>query len=230
MKAVEKEECHKMKKSRKKSFVPLYAAAIPWVVWAMLFPMYKLWHFICLVILSVAAYKLAENIALRKNIGIEKETPSLEVNSKDKNIRELAEQGNNAIKEFTRLNDQIKNSKISGCIDSIVVYMQKIFDNVAQNPEKLPKIRRFLNYYLPTTQKILTAYANLENQNADTKNISETMVRIEGMADKIEEAFKHQLDSLFGDDALDIKSDIAVLENMMAREGIINDDINQSQN
>lgn len=219
-----------MKQRTQKSYISFYAAAVPWILWAMMFPMYKLWHFICIILLSVAAYSLTENFTRRSGKFIEKQSPELEVDSKDKNVQALVKQGNDAIKEFMHLNDMIKNDKISSCLDNIVAYMQKIFDNVARNPEKLPKIRKFLNYYLPTTQKILTVYANLESQSTDTKNISETMSRIENMTDKIEEAFKHQLDSLFGEDALDIKSDISVLESMMAREGIINDDINQSQN
>ena len=54
------------------------------------------------------------------------------------------------------------------------------------------------------------------------------MERVGGMMSTIVTAFEQQLDSLFGDQALDISTDITVLENMMAREGLSDDPIHRT--
>ena len=93
------------------------------------------------------------------------------------------------------------------------------------NPAKLPQIRKFMSYYLPTTIKLLTAYDQMSRQGVSGENISGTMEKVEGMMSTIVRAFEKQLDALYGADALDISTDITVLENMMAREGLVGDQL-----
>ena len=81
-------------------------------------------------------------------------------------------------------------------------------------------MRQFLNYYLPTTLKILQAYAQLEAQWVEGENIAAAMGRIEGMMDKVVEGFEKQLDLLFQGDAMDITTDVEVLERMLAKDGL----------
>lgn len=105
-----------------------------------------------------------------------------------------------------------------------IVHMEevtgKIFDIVAGQPAKLPQLRRFLNYYLPTTLKLLNAYDRMGAAGVEGANIDGTMGRIDAMMDKVVEAFDKQLDALFADEALDISTDITVLEQMLAQEGL----------
>ena len=77
-----------------------------------------------------------------------------------------------------------------------------------------------LNYYLPTTLKILNAYAELENQGVEGENITATKQRIEGMMDMVVEGFERQLDKLFAGDMMDIAADITVMEQMMQGDGL----------
>ena len=86
-----------------------------------------------------------------------------------------------------------------------------------------------MNYYLPTTIKLLEQYVQLQNVGLRGENIENGMKRIEDLLDKVIVAFQKQLDSLFGAEALDISTDITVLENMMAREGLVEDMIHRSQ-
>ena len=95
-----------------------------------------------------------------------------------------------------------------------------IFDIGAGQPAKLPQLRRFLNYYLPTTLKLLNAYDRMGAAGVEGANIDGTMGRIDAMMDKVVEAFDKQLDALFADEALDISTDITVLEQMLAQEGL----------
>ena len=91
---------------------------------------------------------------------------------------------------------------------------------MAGQPAKLPQLRRFLNYYLPTTLKLLNAYDRMGAAGVEGANIDSTMGRIDAMMDKVVEAFDKQLDALFADEALDISTDITVLEQMLAQEGL----------
>ena len=105
-------------------------------------------------------------------------------------------------------------------IDRIGVITAKVFEYQRSHPQKSNQLHSFLSYYLPTTLKILRAYAQLEDQEVDGENISAAMERIEGMMDKVVEGFEKQLDQLFQGDALDITADVEVLERMLAKDGL----------
>ena len=119
-----------------------------------------------------------------------------------------------------RLNDNIPDEKISDQIDHLEEVTRKIIDQVVEQPKKLPQIRKFMDYYLPTTLKLLNAYDRMSGAGVSGENIDTTLAKVEGMMRTIVAAFEKQLDSLYGAEALDISTDITVLENMMAREGL----------
>ena len=108
-------------------------------------------------------------------------------------------------------------------IDRLEDLSAKIFAQVKADPKKLPQIRKFMDYYLPTTLKLLNAYDRMGAQGVNGENIDNTMQRVESMMGTIVTAFEKQLDMLFGSEAMDISTDITVLENMMKREGLSED-------
>ena len=108
-------------------------------------------------------------------------------------------------------------------IDRLEDLSAKIFAQVKSDPSKLPQIRKFMDYYLPTTLKLLNAYDRMGAQGVSGENIDATMQRVESMMGTIVTAFEKQLDMLFGSEAMDISADITVLENMMKREGLSED-------
>ena len=109
---------------------------------------------------------------------------------------------------------------MSAQIDLIERLTTQIFGCVKEHPEKLKQIRQFLNYYLPTTIKLMEQYVTLQNQSVKTENITEGMQKIEDLLDKVIVAFQRQLDALFESDVVDITADIRVMEQMMASEGL----------
>ena len=119
-----------------------------------------------------------------------------------------------------RLNDSIEDETISAQIDHLEEVTRKIIDQVIQDPKKLPQIRRFLNYFLPTTLKILNAYDRMDAVGISGENIDATKAKVEDMMGTIVKAFDKQLDSLFGAEAMDISTDITVMENLLAQEGL----------
>lgn len=124
------------------------------------------------------------------------------------------------LQEIRQVNDAIEDPVMSEKIDRIGEITGKILDYQRKNPNKDSQLRSFLNYYLPTTLKILKAYAQMEAQGIEGQNISAAKERIEGMMDKVVEGFEKQLDKLFQDDAMDITTDVEVLERMLDKDGL----------
>lgn len=130
------------------------------------------------------------------------------------------EDENAVLAEIKAVNDAIDNEKLSAQIERIRVITSKILDYQKSHPEKAAQLHSFLSYYLPTTLKILRAYGQLEDQEVAGANITAAMHRIEGMMDKVVEGFEKQLDLLFQGDAMDITTDVEVLERMLAKDGL----------
>ena len=126
--------------------------------------------------------------------------------------------------EIRTINAGIDNPKLNQQIDRIGAITARVFEYQRSHPQKSPQLHSFLSYYLPTTLKILRAYAQLEDQEVEGENISAAMERIENMMDKVVEGFEKQLDQLFQGDALDIAADVEVLERMLAKDGLSSQD------
>ena len=109
---------------------------------------------------------------------------------------------------------------VAARLESIAKTAAKIRDALVESPGDLPKVRRFLNYYLPTTEKLASKYATLVAQEADSTNIKEASLAIENALAQVDTSFANQLDALFADDALDVSTDITVLETLLARDNL----------
>ena len=211
-----------------KSAAPIYAAAVTWVLYALLFPLYQVGHFLLAAAASAAVALIARLFC--RDVTEEVEIPEEPVTTGDPELDKMIADGDGAIKAMRALNDSIQDETISGQIDRLEEVSSRIFQYVKDNPAKLPQIRKFMSYYLPTTIKLLRSYDELSRQGVYGENISGTMEKVEGMLGTIVLAFEKQLDSLFGDQALDISTDITVLENMMAREGLAEDAVHHTVN
>lgn len=117
-----------------------------------------------------------------------------------------------------RANDRIADPVLSAKIDRIEELTGRIFQAVDADPKKRERIDTFLNYYLPTTQKLLDSYAQFEQAGVEGENLRQAKQRIETTMDTIVGGFEHQLDELYRSDALDVDSDIRVLETMLRWE------------
>lgn len=133
----------------------------------------------------------------------------------------VKENGDDAIlRRIREVNDAIPDAEMSRKIDRIGEITGKILDYQRQNPSKAPELRQFLNYYLPTTLKILQTYAQMDAQGVEGENISAAKRRVEDMMDKVVEGFEKQLDQLFATDVMDITTDVEVLERMLDKDGL----------
>lgn len=208
-----------MKQIVHKPVIPLYASGATWLLYALLFPLYRLPHFL-LAASAAAVVGIVARIFCPSTV---EEVPKKPETTGNPELDKMISDGQKAIAEMKRLDNNIADPTISAQIVRLQQLSEKIFAQVKQNPEKLPQIRKFMNYYLPTTLKILNAYDRMGEQGVSGENITSTMHKVESMMDTIIKAFEKQLDNLFGAEAMDISTDMVVLENMMAREGLTED-------
>ncbi len=119
-----------------------------------------------------------------------------------------------------RLNEEIADEHVSAQMDRLESLTHKILAYADDHPEKEESLRQFKNHYLPKTFNILESYARMERTGIEGGNISSAMKDVEEIMDKLVAGFEKQLDSLYDDEALDVTTDISVLENMMKMEGL----------
>lgn len=138
----------------------------------------------------------------------------------DPELIKAIEEGNRYIEQIRRANDAIPGVEISNKLFRLESLIRKIFDVLKKKPDQLPKLRKFMNYYMPTTLKLVQTYQELDAQPVEGENIRKSKADIEKTLDTINLAYEKLLDSFFEDAAMDISTDISVLETMFAQEGL----------
>ena len=119
-----------------------------------------------------------------------------------------------------RLYISIKDPEVRGKINEIMRITDKITQDAISDASDIPQIKKFMNYYLPTTIKLLNAYDRMSAQGIEGENLDRSMKSINEMLDDAIAAYKKMLDSLFANQALDIETEIDVMNTMLAREGL----------
>ena len=137
-------------------------------------------------------------------------------------VEKMRSEGIEYLHKIRMINDALPEEEISTKLDKLESICRKIFDFVEKNPQKLPQIRKFMCYYLPTTLKLVEAYEQLERHQISTNSIEESKKEIHSTLDNINIAFENLFDKLLQNDLMDISADISVLETMLAQEGLTN--------
>lgn len=140
-------------------------------------------------------------------------------------VQKIIDQGDEYVRKIRKCNDAIPGEEISAKISRMEMLVDRIFDRVEQNPDAVSDIRRLMEYYLPTTVKLLEAYEELDAQPVGGENIQTAKREIEATLDTLNSAFEKLLDDLFQDTAWDVSSDISVLHTMLAQEGLMENGI-----
>ncbi len=224
-----------MEKEKRVSVAPFYAVAVLWVLYALLFPLYRLMHYVLLAAVSAVVFFGLHLLCGSGKVigGTEKkapEKPKEEASTGNAELDEVQKAVRMAVSEMKRLDESIEDPSISADIVRLEEISEAILSAVKQEPKKLPQIRRFMDYYLPTTLKLLNSYDRMSAAGVSGENISSTLSKVEGIMRTIVSAFEKQLDSLYGSDALDISTDITVLETMLASEGLTGENMQADAN
>lgn len=135
-------------------------------------------------------------------------------------VKKVIEEGDRYIEEIRRSNDAIPGVEISNKIYHLENVIRRIFQRVEKHPELISDLHKFMDYYLPTTMKLLNAYEELDKQDMQGENIQTAKQEIENTLDTINIAFENLLDSFYKETAWDVSSDISVLKTMFAQEGL----------
>lgn len=216
-----------MAKQVKRSVAPIYLAGAVWLIFALFFSLHQVWDYLLCGAVSIGVLIAGRAVFPDKTYEVpdpkpkEPEKPKTTGNPE---IDALVKERDRAVSEMRRLNNAIEDAKLSRQIDHLEAVTRKIIDLVVAEPKKLPQIRKFMSYYLPTTLKILNSYDRMGSAGVDGENISATKQKIEAMMDTIVTAYDKQLDALYGEEALDISTDITVMEQMLQQEGLSGSD------
>ncbi len=196
--------------------LPYYAAGLFWLGYALVAPLYRAGDFALCAGLSCVVFFVLRRLCP----GRMAEVPRAEPLSGDEAVDELLKNGRALAARIEQVSRNIAGQQVRMQAARAVAACGRIFDYVAQNPGSAPEIRRFVSYHLPTVLKMLTAYEQMEEQGIKGENIQSAMDRVESVLKTVADAFETQLDKLFAGQALDISTDITVLEGMLEREGL----------
>jgi 5-bromo-4-chloroindolyl phosphate hydrolysis protein len=212
-----------LKTKKKRSVWPVYAVALVWILFTLFHGLVTVKDYVLVVLASVIMYLLVHSFCPDKLVQVEEKPKPQQAQpapQEDPEITALKKQRDMAISEMRRLNDNIKDETISRQIDHLEHTTGKIFAVILEKPEKKSQIRQFLDYYLPTTIKLLNAYDRADATGISGSNVNATKSKVSEMLTQIEGAFDRQLDSLFQAEAMDISADIQVMETLLAQEGL----------
>ena len=146
----------------------------------------------------------------------------------DKAADQVITTGCEMLATIRKENAAIPDRELSEMMDNLSVKCEQIFRTVSESPSKAPQVRKFMNYYLPTTLKMLANYRTMEQRGVsygEMKEARETTIR--GL-NLILTACQKQIDSLHRENMLDISTDIDVLEQMLKRDGFMENEIVES--
>lgn len=226
----------KRQEIRKKPVLPLWLAALAWPVGALVFPVYTLWGLAATAALSVVVYFAAARLCPVRIVT--REVPYA-TGSEDVDAMLAGIEKN--LDALHALNDAIPDAKLSAEMDRMERAGRGILQAVEANPDKAGQIDRFARYYLPEVIKILAMYARIEKEFADIgfedknkrapfdtvvqggiegKNSQKILSEVRANAATMATAFENQLDSLYSAEAMDISTDIQVLDTILKSQNL----------
>ena len=205
----------KWQEKTKRPVLPVYMAALVWPIMALLVPIYTLGGLVLTVAVSAGAYfagtKLCPTRVVRTYVPYA--TGSEDV---DAMLNGIAAN----LDALHKLNDAIPDAELSRQLDRMEKAGRGIVQAVEQKPDKARTVDRFARYYLPEVVKIMSAYAQMEKGGITGENAAQILSEVRRNAGTMATAFENQLDALYSAEAMDISTDIEVLENIMRGQNL----------
>jgi hypothetical protein len=166
-----------------------------------------------------------ENYKKRNEQELKKDKLQENINDPEKEeLTHTIEMVKNYIQQIKNVNNAISKKEISIKLQRLQNIVSEIIDFVEKNPKKIREVRKFTTQYLPITLKLVNGYKDLNDQPVEGYNIKNAKNEIEKSIDIINIAFEKLLDDLFEDLALDVSTDISVLETLFKQEGLTKND------
>ncbi len=199
-------------KETKKSSYAIYFFGLAFFGWGLIFPLYKLSHLL-----------MATGFACLSYVAACKMLPGEEVVKTVKNpvLQQALEEADKYVKAIKEKNALIDDEDITAKLNRIEELTTEIFNVALVQDEEVKDVRRMLNYYLPTVIKLLDKYLEFSGISYSGENISVSLEKIREMLSTIITAFEKHLDGMYSQDAMDIDSEIMVLESILTSEGLL---------
>lgn len=204
-------------------------AGLTCVAYAAVFPLHQLSHYLFMAAAALGLGRVAQ--IMGSGLDTTKSAPKIEKLplTGDEVVDKLVKRGSDMLTAIRKENDLIPDEKLSAQISEIETVAGKIFRTVIEQPGKAPQIRRFMDYYLPTTQKMLTAYRKMDERDVQGREADDVKQKIGAAMDVVIGAFQKQLSTLYHNDILDISTDIDVLETMLKQDSLTGQGFSMSQ-
>ena len=217
-------------KNRKGAGAGILAFGITFALYAWLFPLYKVWHYVLAAAVSLLIGRVIGIMGSGLDLSSNKQQQKIKKEeilpeTGDPAADEVIKKGAEMMAQIREENDLIPDPALSQQMDDLERLCGQIFRTVAEKPKKAPQIRRFMEYYLPTTLKMLKSYRVMDQREVTGQNAQEARSRIVKAMGVVLAACHRQLETLYHDDMLDVTTDIDVLEQMLKRDGLIDSDL-----
>lgn len=205
-------------------FSGLLAGGVTLLAYSLLFPFHRWHHYLIGGALALLIGRVAQIMFSGLDTsGKARSVDDLPVTG-DTAVDQLVARGQEMLKTIRQEDEMIPDPVLSEKIVQLDRIATRIFQAVIDQPEKAPQIRRFMDYYLPTTLKMLTGYRKLQQSGVSGQNANSTKERITSAMDVVLGAFSKQLETLYQNDMLDISTDIDVLEAMLKQDSLLKSD------
>ena len=220
-----------LKVVRKGSAAKWYITAAAALLYAWNLPLHEPVHYVLFGLVVAGAFLLSSKLFKGKKQLVPAEQPQPKAPEKPKEeekpsatgnpeVDKIIDEGRDYLKRLRAANAAIPDEALSEDIDRMERASADIFRYISDHPNKAPQVRKFMNYYLPTTLKLLDSYQRLSSQSVKGEYISSTLFNIVGMMHTVADAFEKQLDALFADEAMDVSAEISVFETLLQQEGL----------
>lgn len=212
-----------MKKVHIKSAIPIYIAAAVWLVMGLIFPRFlmKLPGLLVTIILSVGAYFGSSVLFPGRDVEVEEK-----IETGDAAVDREIEVARQRLENLRKANEAIPDPEITDNLNRMYAAGENIFNELKRDPKQIALVRRFMNYYLPTSEKLMEQYQVLMNAPSKGENITSAMQTIESSLGLAANAFEKCADNLYKDDEMDIDAEIKVMQTMLSGDNLIRTDMN----
>jgi 5-bromo-4-chloroindolyl phosphate hydrolysis protein len=146
-----------------------------------------------------------------------------EILEREAGLKVALEEGDKNLSAIRVLERQIKRPSILNKIKNIESILQSILIDLKKDPNKLRNAKQLLDYYVPTTIKILTKYVELSSQGTTSGGIQTSLTKVETMLGKIGDAFDEQHARLLSNDVMDLDNELATLDQTINMDGLTKD-------
>ena len=209
-----------MRKKVIPSAYPIYIAAAVWAVCSLFIHPNTIVKLLLLALLAAAGYFIGKMRFPGETIEVEEV-----ISTGDQDTDKLLADSKTALAQLRETGIAINESAISAELDRMDRAGGSILKAVAEKPERASQVRRFMQYYLPMANKLLSQYRVLHDASVRGENIEKGMRSVENSLDLIAVAFEKQLDVLYKDEALDMSTDVSVLETLIRSDGLTDEGI-----